>query len=50
MMARKTEIAMGDCIINDLERLGEEWEKMTDRMNWRRMTGKVERENREEKR
>ena len=27
MMARKTDIAMGDCIINDLERVGEEYKK-----------------------
>ena len=26
MKARKTENAMGDCIINDIERVGEEWE------------------------
>ena len=28
MMARKTEIAMGDCTISDLERVGEEWKKL----------------------
>ena len=42
MEAMKTEIAMGDCIISDLERVGEEWEKMTDRRNWRLMTKTME--------
>ena len=27
MEARKTEIAMGDCIKSDYERVGEEWKK-----------------------
>ncbi len=31
MEKRKTEIAMGDCIKSDLERVGEEWGKMIDR-------------------
>ena len=30
MQARKTEIAMGDCIKRDLEKVGEEWDN--DRM------------------
>ena len=28
MEARKTEIAMGDCVMSDLERVGKEWEKI----------------------
>ena len=28
MEARKTEIAIGDCIKRDLERVGEEWGKI----------------------
>ena len=28
MEARKTEIAMGDCIKGDIERVGEEWNKL----------------------
>ena len=42
MEARKTEIAMGDCVIkSDIERLGEEWKKTTERRNWRLMTENV---------
>ena len=33
MEARRTEIAMGDCIESDLERVGEEWKTMIDRRN-----------------
>ena len=34
--ARKTEIAMGDCINNDPERVRQEWRKRaTDKRNWR---------------
>ena len=32
---RKTEIAIGDCIKDDIERVGEERGNMTDRRNWR---------------
>ena len=45
MEARKnTEIAMGDCIESDLERVGEEWKTMTDRMSRRLLTENVLRE------
>ena len=44
MEARKTEIAMGDCIESDLERVGEEWKTMIDRKNWRLPTHNVIRE------
>ena len=41
----KTEIAMGDCIKRDLERVGEEWRKSaTDRRNWRLLIVVVVRE------
>ena len=43
MEARKTEIAMGDCIKSDLERVGEE-QKMIDRRNWILLTENVVRE------
>ena len=34
--ARKTEIAMGDCINNDPERVGQEWRKRAaNKQNWR---------------
>ena len=33
----ETEIAMGDCVVGDLERLGEEW-KNIDRRNLRLLT------------
>ena len=35
MEARKTEIAMGDCVKSDIKRVGEEWKKYIDRKNWR---------------
>ena len=41
---KKTEIAMGDCIESDLERVGEEWKTMIGRMNWRLLTEKIVRE------
>ena len=44
MEARKTEIAMGDCIESDLERVGEECKTMTDRKNWRLPTHNAIRE------
>ena len=44
METRKTEIAMGDCIKCDIERVGEEWVKMIDIMNWRLETENVVRE------
>ena len=42
--ARKTEIAMGDCINSYLERVGEEWGEIRDRRNWRLLTENVVRE------
>ena len=39
MAVRKTEIAMGDYIKSDLERVGDEWK--TDRKNWRQLTESV---------
>ena len=44
MEARKTEITTEDCIKSDLEKVGEEWEKSTHRMNLRLLTENVERE------
>ena len=35
MEATKSEIAMGDCVKSDLERVGEEWKIYIDRRNWR---------------
>ena len=41
----KAEIAMGDCIKRDLERVGEEWRtRATDRRNWRLLIENVVRE------
>ena len=45
MEARKTEIAMRDCIKSDPERVWEEWEKLIDRMNWRLQRENEVREN-----
>ena len=43
METRMTEIAMGDCIKSDLEKVGEDWNK-NDRRNWRLLTENVVRE------
>ena len=40
----KTEIAIGGCTKSDLERVGEEWETMLDRRNWRRLSENVVKE------
>ena len=43
--ARKTEIAMGDCVGRDLERVGAEWRTgAADRRNWRLLMENVVRE------
>ena len=39
METKKTEIAMGDCIKSDLEKVGEEWKN--DRRNWSLLTENV---------
>ena len=41
MESRKTEIAMGDCIKSDLERVGEECGKLINRRNVRLLTENV---------
>ena len=46
--ARKTDIAMGDCIKRDLERVGGEWKHMIVRRNWRLLAENVVREKWEE--
>ena len=38
---KKTEIAMGDCIKSDLERIGEKRKKMIERRNRRLLTENV---------
>ena len=44
MEARKSEIAMGDCVKSDLERVGEEWKKYIGRRNWRLLKENVVRQ------
>ena len=40
MEARKTEIAMGNCIKNDIERVGEEWKQMIENIVKEKENGK----------
>ena len=49
MEARKTEIAMGDCVKSDLESVGEEWKKDIDRRNWRLLKENVVRKSQRKK-
>ena len=44
MEAKKTRNCDGDCIKIDIERVGEEWDKIIDRRNWRLLTENVVRE------
>ena len=44
MEARKTEIAIGDLINSDLERVREEWRKKSNRRNWKLRTENVVRD------
>ena len=47
MEMKETEIAMGDCIKNDLERVGEEWKN--DKRNWILLTVNVVRKSERKK-